>query len=309
MMASANKSPPFPLPRPMQEVYKKAAILIEALPYFKSFDEKLVVVKLGGSAMDESTVLKETLLDIVFMEQVGIRPVVVHGGGPHISSKIKEAGVSPVFVDGLRVTDQATLEVVDRVLSDINASIVKDIESLGGRATGLSGARDQVFQARKMSLPGKPQVDLGFVGEITKVNPERVRRIAESGCIPVLSPLGMGSGGQLFNINGDTAATRLAGALQAEKLVFLSNIAGILRNQEDPESLFTTLHPDQVRKLIESKVITGGMLPKVEASLSAMKEGVRKVHVIDGRKPHSLLLEIFTTQGVGTQFVENGNGA
>lgn len=289
----------------MLEAFKKAEALIEALPYLKAFDEKIVVVKLGGSAMTDPSVCKATLTDIVFMEQAGIRPVIVHGGGPHISARLKAAGINSRFIEGLRVTDEATLRIVEPVLMGVNRSIAEEINAQDGIAVQVHGALDRVFEAEKKRLPGKPEVDLGFVGEIVRVNAERVIKLASGGVVPVVSPLGLGEGGQVFNVNADTAASRLAAALKAEKLVFMSNVAGILMNPEDPSSLITTLIPPKVRELIAAKVITGGMLPKVEASLKAMDEGVHKVHVIDARSQHSLLLEIFTNQGVGTQFVKD----
>lgn len=289
----------------MQEAIQKAKILIEALPYFKAFDEKIVVVKLGGNAIHETSLLHDTLVDIVFMEQVGIRPVLVHGGGPHISARLKEANIPSCFVEGLRVTDAASLKIVEEVLLEINASMVRDITDAGGHALTVHGANDGLFEAcQKKMVTGGQAVDLGFVGEVTRVRPEKILEAVAQGRVPVISPLARSRDGQIYNVNADTAAAQLAGALKAEKLVFMSNIAGILRNIDDPESLLGTLHEMQVRDLISSGVISGGMLPKVEASLAAMGEGVSKVHIIDGRKHHSLLLEIFTPQGIGTQFVK-----
>ena len=289
----------------MQEAYKKAQVLIEALPYFQKFDEKIVVVKLGGNAMNESSLFDDTLQDIVFMEQIGIRPVLVHGGGPYISEKLKEHDVPTKFIDGLRVTDELTLKVVDEVFMGINKDIKDTIIKKGGQASSIHGANDAVFQAEKKTLPGKPDVDLGYVGQLSSVNVEKILELTNQGIVPVVSPLALGEDGQAYNVNADTAAAQLAEALKAEKLVFMSNISGILRNPADPDSLIASLTPDQVHELIDSGVIAGGMLPKVEASLHALDIGVHKVHIIDGRKHHSLLLEIFTPQGVGTQFFIN----
>lgn len=286
----------------MQEAYKKAQVLIEALPYFKAFDEKIVVVKLGGNAMNESSLFDDTLQDIVFMEQVGIRPVLVHGGGPYISEKLKEADVSTQFIDGLRVTDSQTLKVVDQVFQEINISICETIKAKGGEAQSLYGAKDKILFAGKKFLADKPDVDLGYVGNLKEVNVEKVLELTQKGIVPVISPLAEGDDHSSYNINADTAAAKIAEALKAEKLVFMSNISGILRNPGDQESLLTSLNPSQVKELIDSGVIAGGMLPKVEASLQALETGVKKVHIIDGRKHHTLLLEIFTQQGVGTQF-------
>ena len=286
----------------MQEAYKKAQVLIEALPYFQEFDEKVVVVKLGGNAMNESGLFDDTLQDIVFMEQIGIRPVLVHGGGPYISEKLKEHDVPTQFIEGLRVTDELTLKVVDEVFTEINQSICKTINNKGGKAAFIHGAKDGVLEAEKKIIEGIPEIDLGYVGKLNKVNVEKIIELTNQGIVPVVSPLALDADGQAYNVNADTAAAKLAEAIKAEKLVFMSNISGILRNPNNPDSLLTTLNPEQVQELIESGVIAGGMLPKVEASLHALEIGVHKVHIIDGRKHHSLLLEIFTPQGVGTQF-------
>ncbi|MBF0198309.1 MAG: acetylglutamate kinase [Planctomycetes bacterium] len=288
----------------MSDAYKKAQILIEALPYFQAFDEKIVVVKLGGNAMNESSLFDDTLQDIVFMEQIGIKPILVHGGGPYISKKLKENNVGTQFIEGLRVTDQATLGVVDEVFKGINKDICDTINAKGGKAVSIHGADDGILTAEKKTLPGKPDVDLGFVGDVSSVKILRLIELTQKGIVPVISPLARGKGGQAFNVNADIAAAKIAEGIDAEKLVFMSNISGILRNPADSKSLLTSLNPEQVRELIDEGVIDGGMLPKVEASLHALDSGVGKVHIIDGRKHHTLLLEIFTPQGVGTQFLK-----
>jgi acetylglutamate kinase len=287
----------------LSDATKKAHVLIEALPYFQEFDEKLVVVKLGGNAMNESSLFDDTLQDIVFMEQVGIRPVLVHGGGPYISEKCKERGVGTQFIEGLRVTDQPTLEVVDEVYHEINEKISKSIEKMGGRSASVFGAQDGIFVAKKMELNGKPDLDLGFVGDVESVHALKIIEMTRKGIVPVISPTARGKDGQIYNVNADSAAAKLAEEIQSEKLVFMSNIAGLLRNPTDPNSLLTSLTPNQVKDLVEDGVISGGMLPKVEAAMHTLSCGVKKVHIIDGRKHHSLLLEIFTSQGIGTQFV------
>ncbi len=289
----------------MEEALRKAQILVEALPYFKAFDEKIIVIKLGGNAMGDGELMRAVWLDIVFMEQVGLRPVLVHGGGPHISARLKESNIEVRFVDGLRVTDGKTLEVVEEVFGEINRAICKGILAEGGSPEPMSGARDRLILARKKPFPEGH--DLGFVGEVVDVRPDKVLEATQRGHVPVISPLGIGSDGQLFNVNADTAAARIAAALWAEKLVFMSNIAGILRQVDDPDSLIATLKPRQIRELIAAGVIAGGMLPKVEAALAAMSSGVHKVHIIDGRKQHSMLLEIFTREGIGTQFIPQEN--
>ena len=289
---------------PMQDAYKKAQVLIEALPYFQAFDEKIVVVKLGGNAMNETSLFDDTMQDIVFMEQIGIRPVLVHGGGPYISERLKSKDIGTQFIDGLRVTDGDTLKVVDEVFREINANIRTTIIAKGGNAVSLHGASDDILFAQKKTFPEKPELDLGFVGSMESVNVGQVLALAKAGVVPVISPLARDADGQMYNVNADTAAAKLAEAIQAEKLVFMSNISGLLRNPEDAESLLSSLTQSQVSQLIKEGVISGGMLPKVEAALHTLSCGVQKVHIIDGRKHHSLLLEIFTSHGVGTQFVK-----
>ena len=287
------------------EAYHKAQVLIEALPYFKAFDEKIFVVKIGGNAMHESSLFDTTLEDIVFMEQVGIRPVVVHGGGPYISDRLQKNGVQTKFIDGLRVTDKATLDTVDEVFKEINTSIRNTIVDKGGRAISLHGANDGILFSKKKKIKDKPGVDLGFVGELTGVDANLILQETRAGTVPVISPLARGVDGEFYNINADTAAAKIAEVLRAEKLVFMSNIKGLLADPSNPDSLLSTLTPNEVKDLIAKGVITGGMLPKVEASLHALEAGVHAVHIVDGRQHHSLLLEIFTQRGIGTQFVKN----
>ena len=234
----------------MEEAYKKAQVLIEALPYFQDFNEKIVIVKLGGNAMNESTLFDDTLQDIVFMEQVGIHPILVHGGGPYISQKLKDANINSQFIDGLRVTDKAALDVVDDVFRKINQSICDTIVKKGGSATPLYGYEDKLLIAKKKILEGKPDVDLGFVGDLTNVNPKKIIELVKKGIVPVVSPLAACEDNQRYNVNADSAAAKLAESLKAEKLVFMSNIAGLLRDPSDPESLLSTLVPEQVQELI-----------------------------------------------------------
>lgn len=288
----------------MREAYKKAQVLIEALPYFQAFDEKYVVVKLGGNAMNESSLLDDTLEDIVFMEQIGIRPILVHGGGPYISERLKEKQVMTRFYEGLRITDSETLAVVDEVFIRLNQSICSTINAKGGRAQSLHGAKNNVLFAEKKVLGQHPEVDLGFVGSMREVRSVKVVELCNRGIVPVISPLARDDDGQMYNVNADTAAAKIAESIMAEKLVFMSNISGVLRNPSDPNSLLSSLNPDQVQGLVDEGVIQGGMLPKAEAALQTLRRGVNKVHIIDGRKHHSLLLEIFTNQGVGTQFIQ-----
>jgi acetylglutamate kinase len=289
----------------MEDAYKKAQVFIEALPYFQEFDEKIIIVKLGGNAMNESTLFDDTLQDIVFMEQVGIHPVLVHGGGPYISEKCRKASIQAQFIDGLRVTDKKTLEVVDSVYREINQSICDTIIAKGGKAESIYGYDAQTLVAEKKTLANKPDVDLGYVGNLLSVNPEKIMDCVKKGIVPVVSPLAIcEEDSQRYNVNADSAAAKIAESLKTEKLIFMSNIPGLMRDPNDTSSLYSSLSPEQVQELIKDNVITGGMLPKVEASIHALEKGVHKVHIVDGRKHHSLLIEIFTQQGIGTQFVK-----
>ena len=290
----------------LQGSIEKAATLIEALPYIQKFCGKIAVVKYGGSTMlgdqEEDTVLK----DIVFMASVGICPVIVHGGGPAINRRLEEQGVETQRVNGLRVTDQATMEVVEDVLfGEVNAGIVRDIEALGGKAAGLSGKDAGVLNVHKhWANTADGQVDIGFVGDVERVYTKPIIDLIEGGMIPVIAPIGRGKDGQSYNVNADTAAGEVAAALCAEKLVFLTDVTGIMRDPAVSSTLISTLHILNVEDLIKEAVISGGMIPKVGACVKAVKSGVRKTHVVDGRIPHSMLLEIFTREGIGTEIVQ-----
>lgn len=290
----------------LQGSIEKAATLIEALPYIQNFRDKIVVVKYGGSTMvgdqEEDTVLK----DIVFMASVGICPVIVHGGGPAINRRLEERGVETQRINGLRVTDKATMGVVEDVLfGEVNAGIVRDIEALGGKAAGISGKDAGVLNVRKhWANTADGPVDIGFVGDVERVSTSPITDLIEGGMIPVVAPIGRGEDGQSYNVNADTAAGEIAAALRAEKLVFLTDVTGIMRDPEESSTLISTLHVLDVDHLVEEAVISGGMIPKVEACVKAVKSGVRKTHVVDGRIPHSMLLEIFTREGIGTEIVQ-----
>ena len=290
----------------LQGSIEKAATLIEALPYIQNFRDKIVVVKYGGSTMvgdqEEDTVLK----DIVFMASVGICPVIVHGGGPAINRRLEERGVETQRINGLRVTDKATIGVVEDVLfGEVNAGIVRDIEALGGKAVGISGKDTGVLNVRKhWANTADGPVDIGFVGDVERVSTSPITVLIEGGMIPVVAPIGRGEDGQSYNVNADTAAGEIAAALRAEKLVFLTDVTGIMRDPEESSTLISTLHVLDVDHLVEEAVISGGMIPKVEACVKAVKSGVRKTHVVDGRIPHSMLLEIFTREGIGTEIVQ-----
>jgi acetylglutamate kinase len=289
------------------EAIRKAEALIEALSYIRTFRGKLTVIKLGGSAMEDPAALAATLHDVVFMATVGMRPVLVHGGGKPIDRAMTATGLVPRKVLGRRFTDRATLDIVVHVLIDeINDGIVSGIHKLGGRATGLHSLTFPVLLGKRLTLPGedgKP-VDLGHVGTVTQVAGDLIKGFCDGGVIPVIPSLAVEApDGGWLNVNADTAAAGVAVHLQAEKLVFLSDTPGILKNRHDPTSLIASLDAAGCRALIDRGIIESGMIPKVEACLDSLRGGVRKTHMIDGRVPHSLLLEIFTDSGVGTEIV------
>lgn len=290
----------------LQPYIDKAAVLVEALPYIQSFRGRTVVVKYGGSAMAPEADVDTVLKDIVFMEHVGINPVIVHGGGPAIDRRLKERHIETRRVNGLRLTDRETMRVVEDVLfGEINAEIVEAINRLGGRAVGVSARAAGVLQVRPYiaQTPSGP-VDLGFVGDVERVDPKPLQELIDSEAIPVVAPIGRGAGGDAFNVNADTAAAEIAAALHAEKLVFLTDVTGIMENPADEGTLISTVHVDEVEGLIASGIIQGGMIPKVRAGAHSVRSGVRKTHIVDGRIPHSMLLEFFTREGVGSQIVQ-----
>jgi acetylglutamate kinase len=290
----------------MDDAIRKAETLIEALSYIRQFQGKLTVIKLGGSAMEDPAALRATLQDVVFMATVGLRPVLVHGGGKPIDRAMAQAGLKPRKVLGRRYTDDATLAIVVRVLlEEINLEIEKQIRDLGGRAVGPHLGSIQYLFGEKLMLAGpdgKP-VDLGRVGTVTRIDAALIRDFCASSVVPVIPSLAVEADGGWLNVNADTAAAAVAALLGAEKLVLLTDTPGILRNRQDPQSLLTSLNAAQVQSLIEQKVIDEGMIPKVEACLDSLRAGVRKTHIIDGRLKHSLLLEIYTDRGVGTEIV------
>lgn len=279
--------------------------LIEALPFIQKYRGQLFVIKYGGSAMEDEHTVDRLLRDIVFLEAVGINPVLIHGGGKAITSRMREAGIKARFVNGLRVTCEQSIRIVEEVLSNvINPNIVSTINEFGGKAVGLSGK--EVFQARKLppqtDEKGEP-VDLGFVGEVTGCTLDAVRKAVDSEIVPVISPIGRDAEGNIYNINADTAAGAAAAALGAAKMIYLSDVPGIMRDPKQDDSLISTLSISGVEGLIEEGIIAGGMIPKVKSAMRAIEGGVKKVHFIDGRIQHSLLLEVFTNTGVGTEIV------
>ncbi len=291
-----------------EEAIRKADVLIEALGFIRQFQGSFTVIKLGGSVMEDPESLRALLVDVVFMQTVGMRPVVVHGGGKAITAAMEQAGLTPRFVQGRRYTDAATLEIVARVLAEeINADIERHITKFGGRASGLHHKTHQCLFGRKLWLEDGPagKIDLGRVGDVTDVDVPPIQNLCLAGVVPVLPSLAEDEDeeGQLLNVNADTAAAAVAQKLQAQKLVFLTDTPGILRNKDEPDSLIRGLTPIECRELIASGVIDKGMIPKVEACLSSLESGVLKTHIIDGRLRHSLLLEIFTRVGIGTEIV------
>ena len=289
----------------LQEYIDKAAVLIEALPYIQSFRDKVVVVKYGGSTMSAQGQADPVLKDIVFMESVGMKPVVVHGGGPAISRRLEELGIESRRVNGLRVTDRATMKVVEEVLcGEVNAGIAAAIQALGGRTAGVSAKESGVMHVRKhLALTEEGRVDIGFVGEVERIDPSPLFELIGRGMIPVVAPIGCGAEGESYNVNADTAAGEIAAALRAEKLVFLTDVKGILEDPADETTLLSTVHVNEVEGLAREGIVGGGMIPKVNACVKSVKAGVRKTHIIDGRIPHSMLLEFFTDEGIGTQIV------
>jgi acetylglutamate kinase len=291
------------------EAIRKADVLIEALAYIRKFHGRYTVIKLGGSVMEDPEALRALLVDIVFMQTVGLRPVVVHGGGKAINAAMAKSGLETRFVQGRRFTDDPTLEIVARVLAEeVNTDIVRHINKFGGRAAGMHHkSTEQCLFGRKLMLPdaeGNP-IDLGRVGEVTEVEIPPIESMCLGGVVPVLPSLAEDDDGRLLNVNADTAAAAVAAALQAEKLVFLTDTPGILRDQNDPASLYRELTPEACRELIVEGVVSKGMIPKVEACIACLEAGVRKIHIIDGRLRHALLLEIFTHEGIGTQIATN----
>ncbi len=283
----------------------RAEALIEALPYIQKFRGQLFVIKYGGSAMEDDQIVERFLRDVVFLEAVGINPVLIHGGGKAITHRMREAGLKPRFVNGLRVTDEQSIRIVEEVLDRvISPEIVRQLNDYGGRAEGIAGR--QILLARKLppQTEGKASVvDLGFVGEVLEVRVAEIHRVLASEAVPVISPLAADEHGVTLNINADTAAGMIAGALRAAKVIYLSDVPGIMRDPMDKNSLIPSVNRAKIEHLIEEEIVAGGMIPKVESAIDALDHGVQKVHFIDGRTPHALLLEVFTSAGIGTEII------
>ena len=290
----------------MNEAIAKADTLIEAMGWIRRFRGKTTVIKLGGSLMDNKPAMHHILLDIIFMESVGMRPVIVHGGGPSINKALEEAKIETKWIKGRRVTDAATLDIVERVLAgELNEHLTKEIERLGGRAMNLNFKTTPVLHGGKLLLEeeGSEPLDLGFVGTVSKVDYQVINNLTYTEQIPVIPSMAFDEHGQKYNVNADTAAMAVAEALGAEKLVFVSDVNGVRRDKKDPNTVIHSLTAEEARDLIRQGIIDAGMIPKVEACLATLDRGVGKVHIIDGSLRHSLLLEIYTTAGVGTEIV------
>lgn len=284
----------------MDEAIKKADVLIEALPYIRQFRGRTFVIKYGGSILGEETIRRGVLQDIVFLSFMGIKTVLVHGGGPNISEKMRRLGRKTEFVDGMRVTDAQTLAIVEEELDELNALIVDEIAAIGGKVLGLAGHDHGIIKAKKIAS----SVDMGFVGTVCGIDAAGIDCDLQKSSIVVISPMAKDAEGVVYNINADEAASHIAGALGAEKFVLLTNVRGVMRNPEDVDSLIASLRLGDIKTLIEEGVIQSGMIPKVNACIEALECGVKKTHIIDARISHGLLLEIFTDQGVGTEIVK-----
>src|SRR5246127_2502957 len=287
-----------------QFVTGKAEALLEALPFIQKFRGHTFVIKYGGSAMEDDHLIERLLRDVVFLEAVGINPVLVHGGGKAITQRMREAGKTPRFVNGLRLTDESTIKIVEEVLDTvIRPRIVETMQQFGGRAEGFSG-RD-VFKAKRLApqFDGKTLVDVGFVGEVTSLELSGVTEAIDREVVPVISPIAQTEDGTILNVNADVAAGAMAGALKAAKMIYVSDVMGVMRDVKDPASLIPRLDRESSTKLMDEGIIEAGMIPKVESALSALEHGVNKVHFVDGRVPHALLAEVFTAEGIGTEII------
>lgn len=283
----------------MENIIKKAGVLIEALPYIQAFRRKLFVIKFGGSILENAAIRKYIFEDLVFLSYVGIRTILIHGGGPHITSRLKQAGIEAIFHEGIRVTDKRTLKIVGEELNKLNAQIVEEIKALRGDVTGLKGYENIIYVRKKMASQ-----DLGYVGEVTAVNKRIIENHLKMGNITVVSPMGISKLRQAHNVNADEVASAIATSMKAEKFIVLTNVRGVLRNPADENSLISTLTVDEIDQLKKNKVISGGMIPKVNSCVETLNGGVHKTHIIDARIQHGILLEIFTDLGVGTQIIK-----
>ena len=286
----------------MEKVLHKAEVLIEALPYIQKFNRKIIVVKYGGSAMSNEELQKNVIKDVTLLKLVGFKPIIVHGGGKEISRWVGKVGKEAKFVNGLRVTDEETMEIAEMVLNKVNKSLVTMVEELGVKAVGISGKDGGLLQVEKKYSNGE---DIGFVGEITRVDPQILFDMLDNDYLPIVAPIGLDDQCQTYNINADDAACAIAKAVNAEKLAFLTDIEGLYKDINDKSSFISRLSATEAEELINGGFIGGGMLPKLNNCTSAIRNGVNRVHILDGRIPHCLLLEIFTNQGIGTAIVDD----
>ena len=286
----------------MQKIMQKAEVLIEALPYIQQFNRKIIVVKYGGSAMSDEELQRNVIKDVTLLKLVGFKPIIVHGGGKAISRWVDKIGKEPEFINGLRVTDEETMEVAEMVLGRVNKSLVTMVEELGVKAIGISGKDGGLLKVDKRYADGK---DIGYVGEIKQVDPKILYDLLENDFLPIVSPIGLDDDFATYNINADDAACAIADAMDADKLVFLTDIEGLYRDINDKSSFISRIHVSEAEDLINGGVIGGGMLPKLKNCTSAIRGGVNRVHILDGRVPHCLLLEIFTNKGIGTAIISD----
>lgn len=280
-----------------QKYLEKAEVLIEALPYIQRFNRKIIVVKYGGSAMVDEQLKKSVIQDVVLLKLVGFKPIIVHGGGKEISRWVSKVGKEPKFINGLRVTDEETMELAEMVLGKVNKELVSLVESLGVKAVGISGKDGGLLKVEKKYSEGQ---DIGFVGNITEVNPKILSDLLDNDFLPIVCPIGMDEDFLTYNINADDAACAIAKEMKAEKLAFLTDIEGVYKNPDDPESLISKLFVKDAKELINNGNVGGGMIPKLQNCIDAIEQGVSRVHILDGRIKHCLLLEIFTNKGIGT---------
>ena len=286
----------------MLPILDKAQVLIEALPYIQRFNRKIMIVKYGGSAMVDEELKKQVIQDVTLLKLVGFKPIIVHGGGKEISKWVEKNGIKPEFINGLRKTDEATMEIAEMVLNKVNKSLVQNVQALGVNAVGVSGKDGGLLKVEKKLSDGQ---DIGYVGEITEVNPKRLEDLLEKDFLPIVCPIGMDDNFETYNINADDAACAIAKALHAEKLAFLTDIEGVYKDKDNPDTLISEITVDEAKSLIGDGYIGGGMLPKLTNCIDAIEEGVNRVHILDGRIAHCLLLEFFTNKGIGTAIIGN----
>lgn len=285
-----------------QGIMHKAEVLIEALPYIQRFNRKIIVIKYGGSAMVDEELKRHVIQDVVLLKLVGFKPIIVHGGGKEISKWINKIGMEPQFVNGLRVTDEATMEIAEMVLNKVNKSLVQMVNELGINAVGISGKDAGLLKCRKKFSAGE---DIGFVGEVAQVNPQIIEDLLEKDFLPIICPIGFDDNYISYNVNADDAACAIATAMKAEKLAFLTDVEGVYRDFDNKDSLISEMTLEEAQDFVSGGTLGGGMLPKLQNCIDAIQEGVSRVHILDGRIPHCLLLEIFTNKGIGTAILKS----